>query len=274
MSGIELTLRHPYAGVLDASVLLPERLFSLSTAAIEQIEVDVGGQKEALGHFFSVSAIESDRLVIQGPVMNSCRWGAEMSCGRLIVECDVGDEVGLGLRGGTIEIRGNVGSHLGCGMRHGSITVAGNAGDYVGAPSLGQRRGMRGGIITIEGNVGQRAGDCMRRGTIIVHGDAGDYLAARMIAGTIAVCGRIGKQAGALMRRGTVWAPQLQPASIVSSFSSGQRVQIPHLALWYRWLASIDTRFSDWAHAETYAHRWLGDAAVQGLGEFLSPIAA
>lgn len=271
MSGIELTLRHPYEGLLDASPLLPNRLLHLSHSEVERTAIDIGGRTSAVGEFFSVSVLESNQLVVQGPVMSSCRWGAEMSSGHLRIECEVGDEVGRSMRGGVLEVKGNVGNRLGAGMRDGRIQVSGNAGDYVGAPTTGQRRGMRGGIITIDGNVGQRLGDCMRRGTIIVHGDAGDYVASRMIAGTIAICGQVGKHAGALMRRGTVWVPQLQPTSIASNFAEGQRVQVPHLGLWYRWLAEFDSRLSQWRYCETYAQRWLGDFSVQGLGEFLSP---
>lgn len=271
MSGIELILRQRYEGLLDASALLPERLLTMSLSEIEHTTIHVGGRICAVGDLFSVVSTDSDCLSVQGPVISSCRWGHEMTAGHLIIESDVGDETGLLMRGGVLEIRGNSGSKLGCGLRNGRIHVSGNAGDYVGSPPIGQRRGMRGGVVVIEGNVGQRLGDCMRRGTLIVHGNAGDFAAARMIAGTIAVCGEVGKQTGALMRRGTLWAPRLQPENIASNFTEGQRVQVPHLALWYRWLAALDTRFSEWPCQGTYAQRWLGDRAVHGLGELLSP---
>lgn len=271
MSGIELTLRHPYVGLLDASALLPERLLNLNQAEVERISLDAGGRSIAVGDLFSVSTIESECVVVHGPVMSSSRWGASMSRGHLIIECDVGDDVGLSMTGGLLEICGNVGDRLGIGMRGGEVRISGNAGDRVGCPPMGQRRGMRGGLIKIDGSVGHRLGDCMRRGTIIVHGDAGDYVASRMIAGTIAICGNVGKQTGALMRRGTVWAPQIQPHNLAANFTTGQRVQMPYLALWYRWLASIDAKFSHWNPTDTYAERWLGDLSVQGLGEILSP---
>lgn len=271
MSGIELTLRHPYDGILDASSLLPEHLLTRELETIRRIPIDVGGRTLMLADIFSVASTASECLVVQGPVMLSYRWGAGMSGGHLIVECDVGPETGLAMCGGTLEIRGNVGDRLGSGMREGLIRVSGNAGDYVGAPTLGMRRGMRGGRITIDGNAGERLGDSMRRGTIVVLGNTGDYAASRMIAGTIAVCGQVGKHAGALMRRGTLWAPYISDSEISHSFTEPQRIDAPHLAIWYRWLATIDSRFLHWRHQPTITTRWLGDLSVQGLGEILSP---
>jgi len=271
MSGVELTLRHHFEGTLDASPILPERLLTLNQADIERTPLEVGGRNLVIGDLFSIAVLQSTTLVIQGPVMNSYRWGREMSRGHLVVECDVGDEAGLTMRGGMLELRGSVGDRLGCGMQAGRIQVIGNAGNFVGCPEMGKRRGMRGGLIAIDGNAGDRLGDCMRRGTILVHGNVGDYAAARMIAGTIAICGNLGKQAGVMMRRGTVWAPRLETANLSGIFSAAQRVQLPHLTLWYRWLVTIDSRLSEWRTHENDAQRWLGDLSVQGLGEFISP---
>jgi len=271
MSGIELTLRHEYRGLLDASRLIPENLLQMNTADIERTSLDVSGKPYVVGDLFSVMTIEDDVLVIQGPVTSSCRWGQTMASGRLLIECDVGDEVGIAMRGGSVEIRGSVGNYLASGMRGGRIKVCGNVGDFTGNPTLGERRGMRGGLVTIMGNAGERTGDCLRRGTLIIHGNVGDYCGARMIAGTIAVGGSLGKFAATMMRRGTLWAPHLKEESLTTTFTQPQRVTVPHLALWYRWLAKEDEQFREWAQREPMAIRWLGDLAVQGLGEVLSP---
>ena len=103
-----------------------------------------------------------------------------------MVEGDVGDEVGLGMAGGSIEVRGN-------------------AGARAGAAAVEARRGMTGGELVVHGSVGREAGALMRRG-LLVAGDVGDHAAVGMIAGTIVAFGTIGPTPGLWSKRGSVVA--------------------------------------------------------------------
>jgi len=272
MTGIELLLRQPITGVLDASSIKPLPFGPQGIGEVEQLTVEVSGQQVSLADLFQVRATSASAWVVQGDLPSSIRWGYGLKQGELIIEGNVGNEVGTLMQGGNLLIRGNVGNYLACGMRRGQIVVQGHAQDFVGGALPGQRRGMSGGNVIVRGNVGDRAGDRMRRGTLIVGGNVGDYCASRMIAGTIAIWGTVGSHLGIMMRRGTVWAPQLDPSMIPLSFSQPQVVLLPHLMLWYRSLLTQDERFNSFVHREPMVTRWFGDLGSQGLGEIVSPI--
>jgi formylmethanofuran dehydrogenase subunit C len=89
------------------------------------------------------------------------------------------------MKKGYLEINGNVGDFLGgalpgnkMGMKGGTILIKGNAGDRVGDH-------MRRGLILIEGNVGEYCGSRMTAGTVAVLGSTGRYLGYAMRRGTL-----------------------------------------------------------------------------------------
>lgn len=97
--------------------------------------------------------------------------GGEMHGGLIHVRGRAGHLVGAAYRGsargmsqGTILIDGDVGNELGHTMRRGLIAVGGNAGDLVGFNMLA-------GSLLVFGDAGIRPGANMRRGTIGLLGD-------------------------------------------------------------------------------------------------------
>jgi formylmethanofuran dehydrogenase subunit C len=92
----------------------------------------------------------------------------EMKKGYLEVSGDAGDFLGaalpgnkMGMKGGTILVKGNVGARAGDHMRRGNILIEGNAGDYCGSR-------MTAGTIAVMGHTGRYLGYAMRRGTLLL----------------------------------------------------------------------------------------------------------
>jgi formylmethanofuran dehydrogenase subunit C len=92
----------------------------------------------------------------------------EMKNGYLEVDGNAGDFLGaalpgnkMGMKGGTILIKGNVGERAGDHMRRGNILIEGNAGDYCGSR-------MTAGTIAVMGQTGRYLGYAMRRGTLLL----------------------------------------------------------------------------------------------------------
>ncbi|MDP1773252.1 MAG: formylmethanofuran dehydrogenase subunit C [Methylobacter sp.] len=92
----------------------------------------------------------------------------EMKKGFLKINGNAGDFLGaalpgnkMGMKGGTILVKGNVGERAGDHMRRGNILVEGNAGDYCGSR-------MTAGTIAVMGQTGRYLGFAMRRGTLLL----------------------------------------------------------------------------------------------------------
>jgi formylmethanofuran dehydrogenase subunit C len=92
----------------------------------------------------------------------------EMKKGFLSINGNAGDFLGaalpgnkMGMKGGTILVKGNVGERAGDHMRRGNILVEGNAGDYCGSR-------MTAGTIAVMGQTGRYLGFAMRRGTLLL----------------------------------------------------------------------------------------------------------
>ncbi|MDI1292163.1 MAG: formylmethanofuran dehydrogenase subunit C [Methylobacter sp.] len=92
----------------------------------------------------------------------------EMKKGLLKINGNAGDFLGaalpgnkMGMKGGTILVKGNVGERAGDHMRRGNILVEGNAGDYCGSR-------MTAGTIAVMGQTGRYLGFAMRRGTLLL----------------------------------------------------------------------------------------------------------
>jgi formylmethanofuran dehydrogenase subunit C len=92
----------------------------------------------------------------------------EMKNGYLEIDGNAGDFLGaalpgnkMGMKGGTILVKGNVGERAGDHMRRGNILIEGNAGDYCGSR-------MTAGTIAVMGQTGRYPGYAMRRGTLLL----------------------------------------------------------------------------------------------------------
>ncbi|MGZ8159648.1 MAG: formylmethanofuran dehydrogenase subunit C [Methylobacter sp.] len=92
----------------------------------------------------------------------------EMKKGFLTINGNAGDFLGaalpgnkMGMKGGTILVKGNVGERAGDHMRRGNILIEGNAGDYCGSR-------MTAGTIAVMGQTGRYLGFAMRRGTLLL----------------------------------------------------------------------------------------------------------
>ena len=92
----------------------------------------------------------------------------EMKKGYLEISGNAGDFLGaalpgnkMGMKGGTILVKGNVGERAGDHMRRGNILIEGNAGDYCGSR-------MTAGTIAVMGQTGRYLGYAMRRGTLLL----------------------------------------------------------------------------------------------------------
>jgi formylmethanofuran dehydrogenase subunit C len=92
----------------------------------------------------------------------------EMKKGYLEIGGNAGDFLGaalpgnkMGMKGGTILVKGNVGERAGDHMRRGNILIEGNVGDYCGSR-------MTAGTIAVMGQTGRYLGYAMRRGTLLL----------------------------------------------------------------------------------------------------------
>jgi formylmethanofuran dehydrogenase subunit C len=92
----------------------------------------------------------------------------EMKKGFLTINGNAGDFLGaalpgnkMGMKGGTILVKGNVGERAGDHMRRGNILIEGDVGDYCGAR-------MTAGTIAVMGKTGGYLGFAMRRGTLLL----------------------------------------------------------------------------------------------------------
>ena len=100
---------------------------------------------------------------------NSGHWTASgMHHGMIRVAGNCGDFAGaalpgnrLGMRGGTLLVRGNSGDRTGDHLRRGLILIEGNTGAYCGSR-------MTAGTIAVLGKAGAKPGYAMKRGTLLL----------------------------------------------------------------------------------------------------------
>jgi formylmethanofuran dehydrogenase subunit C len=234
---------------LDVSALQPLDLLGKPLSEIEQTVIRVVGKPIELAEVCSVrvSQANEDELILSGDTTRLCAAGRKMTGGKLIIEGDTGDEIGLAMMAGTIFIKGNV-------------------GDWCGAHEVGKLQGMRGGMIFVQGHAGNQAGACMRGGLIFVEKNLGNYAGARMKAGTILCSGRVGDSTGVGMRRGSIVANQ--GSKLLPGFNLAEQADIEWLRLYAtqlrktgiglpaKWLNEIPLRFT-------------GDHLEMGKGEIL-----
>lgn len=142
MSGLTLTYKSESASLpIPVDKLLP------------------GVDASSLADLFDIDGQSGEKLTLRNcPPLD--RLGTGMTEGELIVEGDVGRELGAHMRGGVIHVTGDAGDHVGLRMRRGTIIVDGCAG---AAPGFR----MVAGTMVIGRGPYDHPGLEMRRGTIV-----------------------------------------------------------------------------------------------------------
>jgi formylmethanofuran dehydrogenase subunit C len=245
---VELTLRGALESPLEAACITPDRIGALSERDIATLPVRQGGRAGMLGDFFTVRGERTARV-------------------RVIGSLDAADGIGSGMAGGELVIEGNVGRDLGLAMSGGTVDVHGNAGVNAGGASPGAARGVTGGEIIIRGSAAGSVAAAMRRGMVVVTGDAGRGTGQSMIAGTVVVFGTIAARAGRFLKRGSIVG--FREIERPATFRYACTYRPPHLQVLFHHLrrryglpvadAQVTGRF----------HRYSGDLAELGRGEIL-----
>jgi formylmethanofuran dehydrogenase subunit C len=253
MSAVTLTLREPLAEALELDGILPERVAELSSNAIAELPVWLGGRERRVGELFTVAGERAVHIRLVGDLTRATRIGAAMASGRIDVDGSVGDDAGIGMTGGVLH-------------------VSGNAGDRLGGASPGASKGMTGGEVIVRGSAGQEVGARARRGLIVVGGDAGAQAARDIIAGTVVVFGRTGAEPGRRSKRGSIVA--VGGIDVPSTYRYACTYEPPFVRLLMTYLRrTYGLPIADQAVMGLY-HRHCGDVGDPGKGEILEFVAA
>ena len=246
--GLIARLRAPLRGRADLGEILSTGWTSLKAAELARRPVRAE-KPLTVGDLFDVSGEPGGRIRFEGDLALADRVGAGLSEGEVIVEGNVGAEAGMGMTGGSLEIRGD-------------------AGPRAGAAAPEARRGMTGGELIVRGSAGPEAGVLMRRGLVAIAGGAGSHAGAGMIAGTVLVFGGIGAAVGLWSKRGSIVA--LGPVTVPSTYRYACTYQPPHLRVT---LMRLRTRYAlpvEARHLTGFYRRYSGDLADLGKGEILA----
>lgn len=235
---ITFTPRRRFSVPVDAGIITPDALASKTMDEINAFPVFEGNRRRKVAELFRVEcdAASSDDATVRlvGDLTHLKRVGANMSCGRILVEGSVGMRLGENLQGGLITVTGDADSWIGTRMKGGRIEVLGRGGDYLGAAYRGSAEGMEGGTIVIHGDAGNEVGCFMRHGLIQVHGNIGSFAGIHMGEGTILVEGDSAGRLGAQMRGGKIvvlgQAPSILPTFTIDSLRRSVRVGEARLA--------------------------------------------
>ncbi len=261
---ITLRLKQPPTVPLEAEVLTPDVLASLSHAEIAALTVYHGKRQLPLSEFFEIDGERSADLVLHGD-LHKVRWvGRAMKQGSITVHGSVGMHLGAHMTGGRIEVFGSAGDWIGAEMKNGLIHVHGNAGGQVGAAYRGALQGMRGGTILVDGSAGLEVGMRMRRGLIVLGGPAKDFTGLQMKGGTIILRSGAEIRTGAWMVRGTIIS--LKPLQMMPTFtlSADTNPTVINLIAKHVQSLGIDLPYS--STAGTY-QQYTGDRSVSHRGE-------
>lgn len=250
---IDLSLRSALDRPLDASAVRPDTFGSLGTREIAALPVRYGGEPAVLGDFFAIAGERAAHVRVTGDLERAEGMATGMAGGELVIEGNVGRDIGLELAGG-------------------SVLVLGNAGANAAGARPGASRGAVGGELVIRGSAGPEAGAAMRRGLVVVMGDAGGATGRGMIAGTVVIGGAAGPGSGRFLKRGSIVAfGSIEPPD---TFRRACTYRPPHLRVQLRYVrrryglaltdAQIDGRFD----------RYSGDFAEIGKGEILHWVGA
>lgn len=261
---LKLLLKRSPTVPLEAEVICPDVLSTLSSADLRSATVYHGKRQCRLDDFFEIEGDAGDDIEVHGD-LSKVRWvGRGMSRGSIAVHGDVGMHLGSRMQGGTISVTGDASDWIGAEMKNGTIRIQGNAGGQVGGAYRGSLSGMKNGTILIGGTAGLEVGIRMRRGTIVIGGVVRDFAGLQMKGGTIVLLSGAEIRTGAWMNRGTIIslkALQLMPTFRASGIGSPTFMNI-----YARHLKQFGIDLPYEAAAGTYA-RYSGDYAVPGKGE-------
>jgi len=248
--GLIVTLRAPLGGRADLGEVLSPGWTTLTAAELARRPVRAEGQAPlTLGDLFVLSGEPGGRIRFEGDLALADRVGAGLSEGEVVVGGNVGAEAGVGMTGGSLEIRGD-------------------AGPRAGAAAPEARRGMTGGELIVRGSAGPEAGALMRRGLVAIAGSGGSHAGAGMIAGTVLVFGGIGAAAGLWSKRGSIVA--LGGVTVPPTYRYACTYQPVHLRLT---LTRLRARYAlpvQDRHLTGFYRRYSGDLADLGKGEILA----
>jgi formylmethanofuran dehydrogenase subunit C len=263
---IKLTLHTQPEVPLEAAIICPDKLASLTTAEIEKQPVQHGNQEVTIADFFEVTGEKSDTLEVEGDLSRIKHIGAGMASGQLNIEGDVGAHLGAAMSDGEIVVEGNAGDWVAPEMSGGRVRIKGNAGHMVGSAYRGSPAGIQAGEIIIHGNARNEVGHAMRNGIIVIGGNSGDFTGVNMLAGTIIVLGELGIRTGAGLKRGTVVC--MNETKLLPTFSYSCVYQPAYLRLYLLYLQSLGLDISEEQIMGHYA-RWCGDLIELNRGEIL-----
>lgn len=267
MAALQFTLKETPPERLDLKALIPASLAGLSKTEIERTPVGTSRTGLRLGDIFKVAGTDPDSIVIEGhPRLDNVGLG--LKAGSIHVDGSVGAYLGRGMKSGSITVTGSVvGPYAATQMHGGTIRVDGDVGDGAAGAIPGAMHGMAGGLLTIGGNTGDYLGDRMRRGVVVVLGTTGAAAGARMVGGTI-VASALGPRAGVGMKRGTLIAAKVD--DLEPTFVPSGTYDAAFLAILTKYLSGEWEEAADLVPAR--AHRYRGDMASLGHGELLVAI--
>jgi formylmethanofuran dehydrogenase subunit C len=249
-SGLVAKLRGPLLQRADFSEVLAEPWTTLTASEMAQRPVYLERDGRApLGDLFEVRGQPRGQVRFVGDLERADRLGAGLSEGEVAVDGTVGNEAGVAMAGGTLDI-------------------GGNAGARTGAAPLGFTRGMTGGELIVRGSAGPEAGATMRRGVLVIVGAADARTGLGMIAGTVVVFGTAGPDTGLWSKRGSVVA--LGGITVPQTYAYACTYQPAFLRLL---LTRLQGRFGlpvRKKHLNGLYHRYSGDMAELGKGEILA----
>ena len=263
---ITLILKEPPPVPLEAEMLCPDVVASLTNDAIRALPIYLGKRQRRVDDFFDVDGAASDEIEIRGDAAKVKWIGRGMTRGRITVSGNVGMHLGAYMKGGTIEVSGNAADWVGGEMSGGLIRIRGNAGGQVGAAYRGSISGMTDGTIVVDGTAGLEVGMRMKRGIIAIGGLVRDFAGLQMKGGTLVIRKGAELRTGAWMSRGTIIS--LTPVQLLPTFSYASSYNPTFLRLYARHLATLGFPIPYEEQDGAY-ERYTGDAAVPGKGEIL-----
>ena len=265
-TSVVLQLKEELELPLEAEVLTPEVIGSLSRDEILKLPVFLGTRRFQLSDFFEIEGERNRCLEIHGNLAKVAMIGRNMTRGSIVIHGNAGMHLGASMSGGLITVHGNTSDWLGAEMSGGLIRIHGNAGGQAGAAYPGSRRGMRGGVILIDGAAGMEVAMRMQRGLICIQGQAGDFAGRQMLGGTLFLCSTAGTRTGAGMSRGTIIA--LEPIKLLPTFVYACTYEPDFLRFLMRQLH--DSGQANLGYGWNYlVKRYTGDTSGLGKGEIL-----
>jgi formylmethanofuran dehydrogenase subunit C len=248
-AGLEARLKVALQQRADFSEVLAEPWTTLQASQMAQRPVFLEREgRVLLGDLFSLTGEPGGRIRFAGNLELADRIGAGLSQGEVVVEGNVGQETGMAMTGGALD-------------------VTGDAGPRAGAAPLGFKRGMTGGELIVRGSAGPEAGAAMRRGLIFIAKSAGERTGLGMIAGNVVVLGAAGPDTGLWSKRGSVVALGRitpPPTYVYACTYQPIHLRVVLTRLRARYGLSIHRR-----HLTGLYRRYSGDMAELGKGEIL-----